>query len=249
MKINKNDIFILITVRTGSSRLPSKCLKLINKKRVIEIIIKRAKKIGYPIILVTTKNKSDDILCKLANRNKVMHYRGSSKNVLKRWNDCLNKFKVDIAIMVDADDLLFDYDTYKRALKKIINSKFDYIKANTNSITGLFTYIFRAKVIKNVYEKNKFKSVEIIGPYLDKKYKFFSIRLRRNKKIRFTLDYKEDFILFKKIFSTFSFTVKTNRVIAYLEKYKNLTKINSFRQNDYLTNQRKKYEKLQRLEV
>jgi len=239
MKLDKHKIFILITVRTESSRLPKKCLKLINKKKIIEIIITRAKKIGYPIIIVTTKRKSDDILCKLAIKNKALYYRGASKNILKRWNDCLKKFKADIAIMVDADDLLFDYDVYKKALKKFLNSKFDYIKANNNSITGLFTYIFRAKLIKKVYDKNKNKPIETIGPYLDKKYKFYSLNLRRNKQMRFTLDYKEDFLLFKKIFYRFSFTVKTNKVIDYLKKFKSLTRINYFRQNDYLKNQRR----------
>ena len=249
MNISNKKIFIFITVRIGSSRLPAKCLKKINNKKIIEIIIQRAKKIGYPIIILTTKNKSDDILCNLAKKNKIMYYRGSSNNVLKRWYDCGISFDADIMIMVDADDLLFDYEIYKNALKKILTNKFDYIKANENSVTGLFTYIFKAEVIKNIYIENKNKKIETIGPYLGKKFKFCLLKLKRNKKIRFTLDYEEDLIFFKKIFSRFSFNVKTNKVIAYLKKNKSLTKINSFRQNDYLKNQRKKYEKLQRLEV
>lgn len=232
-------IYVFITVRTTSSRLPRKCLKQINKKKIIEIIIDRAKRIGYPIILLTTKDKSDDILCRLANKNNINFYRGPSKNVLKRWYDCVLSFGVDIAIIVDADDLLFDYDIYKKALTKILNKKFDYIKANKNSITGLFTYIFKSKVIKGIYLKNRQKKIESIGPYLDKKYKFYSLKLQKSKSIRFTLDYKEDFTFFKKIFSRFSFFEKTNKVIEYLIKNKNLTKINHFRQNDYLKNQLK----------
>jgi spore coat polysaccharide biosynthesis protein SpsF len=148
MNISNKKVFIFITVRTSSSRLPNKCLKKINNKKIIEIVIQRAKKIGYQIILLTTKNKSDDTLCNLAKKNKIMHYRGSTNNVLKRWYDCMISFNADIAIIVDADDLLFDYDIYKIALKKILTNKFDYIKANENSITGLFTYIFNANVIK-----------------------------------------------------------------------------------------------------
>ena len=87
--IKKENIFTIITVRTDSKRLPKKCLKVINKKKVIEIIIKRAKKIGFPIILATTKDKADRILCKIATKNKVSYFRGSKKNVLKRWNDCI----------------------------------------------------------------------------------------------------------------------------------------------------------------
>lgn len=249
MNIINKKIFIFITARTNSSRLPNKCLKKINKKKIIEIIIQRAKKIGYQIILLTTQNKSDDVLCNLAKKNKIAHYRGSTDNVLKRWYDCMISFNVDIAIIVDADDLLFDYDIYKSALKKILTNKFDYIKANKNSITGLFTYIFKASVIKDTYIKNKTKKIETIGPYLSKKFKSCQLNLKKNKKIRFTLDYKEDLLFFKKIFSRFSFNVKTNKVIDYLENFNNVTKINSFRQDNYLTNQKKKYEKLQRLEV
>ena len=107
--IKKENIFTIITVRTDSKRLPKKCLRPINKKKVIEIIIKRSKKIGYPIILATTENKSDNILCNLARKNRIAYFRGSKKNVLKRWNDCISNFNISIAIIVDADDLLFDF--------------------------------------------------------------------------------------------------------------------------------------------
>ena len=101
--IKKKNIFTIITVRTSSKRLPKKCLKYINKMRVIEIIINRAKKIGYPIILATTKDKADIALCNLAEKNQIIYFKGSKNNVLKRWNDCFIKNKVDVAIMVDAD--------------------------------------------------------------------------------------------------------------------------------------------------
>jgi len=84
---------------------------------------------------------------------------------------------------------------------------------------------------------------------LERKFRYYSLNLKKDKKFRFTLDYKEDLIFFKKIFSKFSFTVKTTIVIKYLRKFKNISNINYFRQDDYLKNQRKKYEKLQRVEV
>jgi spore coat polysaccharide biosynthesis protein SpsF len=248
--INKNKIYTIITVRTSSTRLPKKCLRFINKERVIQIIINRAKKIGYPIILATTKNKADLVLCNLAIKNKILYFRGSEKNVLKRWCDCFKKYKVDIAIIVDADDLLFDYITYKNAISVIIKKNFDYIKSNKNSLSGLFTYILKANIIKKIFEKNKKKNIETIEPYLkNNNFKFYSLKLKKNDNMRFTLDYKEDLIFFKKIFSKFPFTVKTSKVIYYLKKFKEISKINYFRQKDYITNQKEKYEKLQRLEI
>ena len=84
---------------------------------------------------------------------------------------------------------------------------------------------------------------------MSQKLKHYSIKLKKGEKLRFTLDYKEDLVFFKKIFSKFPFTVKTTIVINYLKKFKNIGNINYFRQHDYLKNQRNKYEKLQRLEI
>ena len=74
--------------------------------------------------------------------------------------------------------------------------------------------------------------------------KFHSLNLKKGKKIRFTLDYPEDLIFFKKIYSKFPFTVESAKVVNYLKRFKNISKINYFRQNDYLTNQKKNYERL-----
>ncbi|RPG55374.1 MAG: hypothetical protein CBD95_005990 [Flavobacteriales bacterium TMED235] len=247
--MKKKNIFTIITARTKSKRLPKKCLKIINKLPVIEIIIRRAKKIGYPIILSTTMDPADNILCRIAKKNNINFFRGSKNNVLKRWNDCFSFYKVDIGIIVDADDLLFDYDICKKAVNKITNSKYDYIRSNKNSITGLFNYVFKSYVIKKIFSKNKTKNIETIGPYLKNKFNCYSLNLKKDKKLRLTLDYKEDLIFFKKIFSKFSFTVKTTIVIKYLRIFKKISNINYFRQDDYLKNQKRKYDKLQRLEI
>ncbi len=242
--IKKENIFTIITVRTSSKRLPKKCLKIINKKKVIEIIIKRAKKIGFPIILATTKDKADRILCNIATKNKVSYFRGSKKNVLKRWNDCILNFNVSIALIVDADDLLFDYIEYKKAVNIIIKKKYDYIRFNKDSITGLFTYVFRSEVLRKIHNKYKSKNIESPEPFLPKNFKFHSLKLKKDKNIRLTLDYLEDLNFFKKIFSKFSFTVKTTDVINYLKRFKNISKINYHRQDDYINNQKKIYERL-----
>ena len=62
----------LITVRTSSSRLKNKCLLYLDKNiRVIEHIILRCIDSGITPILCTTKNKSDDILIKIAKNLKL----------------------------------------------------------------------------------------------------------------------------------------------------------------------------------
>ena len=63
------------------------------------------------------------------------------------------------------------------------------------------------------------------------------------KNLRLTLDYKEDFDLFKIIFKRFVINTKTETVIKFLKKNKKLGKINYFREAQFKDNQTKKINK------
>ena len=65
----------IITVRTQSSRLQNKCLLNFGEHKVIEHIIKRCKDFNLNPILATTKSKSDDILCQIAEKYKIPFHR------------------------------------------------------------------------------------------------------------------------------------------------------------------------------
>ena len=73
MTLNKE--FVVITARSSSSRLRNKILFSINENtKVIDVIIERAKKIGKPIILATTVNKTDDNLVRYVKKNIKFQY-------------------------------------------------------------------------------------------------------------------------------------------------------------------------------
>ena len=73
---------IFITVRTNSKRLPQKCLLEIDGVRTIEFLIDRLKrsKLADIIVLCTTMNPEDDILCEIAQNKGILHFRGSEKD-------------------------------------------------------------------------------------------------------------------------------------------------------------------------
>ena len=60
----RNKTIILIQARLGSTRFPKKILQKIGNKTVIEILYNRIRsiKLADKIIIVTTKNKTDDVL-------------------------------------------------------------------------------------------------------------------------------------------------------------------------------------------
>ena len=56
---------IFVQARMSSRRFPGKVMKMINGKRLIDIVVdilKKSKKIKK-IVILTSKKKSDDILC------------------------------------------------------------------------------------------------------------------------------------------------------------------------------------------
>ena len=234
--------YTIITARTSSKRLPKKILKKFGKFRTIDIIINRAKKIGLPIILATSNLKSDDNLVSYVKKKyKVNFFRGSHSNVLKRWQDCFKKFKVNYACMVDADDLLFDYSLYKSAIKMINKKKYELITKPKKIIVGIFTHIISSNLISKSKKKFKNQSIEFIEPVFKKlnlKTHIMKTKLI-NKNIRLTLDYHEDYLFFQILFNKFKITTPSKTVINFLEKNNKLTQINYFREKSWKDNQNK----------
>ena len=101
---------ILITVRTGSTRLPNKSTLKIKDKHTIEYVIDNVKKSKYAdkIILCTTDLEEDKILCDIADRNNIDFYRGDEHNKLKRWYEACIKHSVTSFATADGDNLFYD---------------------------------------------------------------------------------------------------------------------------------------------
>lgn len=218
------------------------------KLRSIDILIKRARKVKLPIVLATTKLKSDNKLVSYVKKNyKLDIFRGANKNKLKRWHDCFKKFKIKKAIIIDGDDVFFDYDICKKLIKK--KDKYEIISAPKNMITGLFTHMLSMSALNKMrpyFLKNQ--DSEMIEPYIKKARilvkKLPVSKFYVNKKIRITLDYKEDYKMMNYIYKEFSATTNSIKIIKFLSKKKKISEINYFRENFWRLNQRKKIKKL-----
>ena len=74
----------LITVRSGSTRLPNKCFKTITEDlSAIQIVIRRVKKVGCKVILCTSEDSQDDALSHLAKIEKLNALEDRNKIRLK----------------------------------------------------------------------------------------------------------------------------------------------------------------------
>ena len=147
----------IIQARTGSQRLPKKVLKKIANISLIEWVIKRVKKSKKinSIVLATTKFKKDNILEKIALKNKIQIFRGDSQDVLKRFYEAANLKKADTIIRICGDNPFIDPEQIDILVKKFKTKKFDYAcnhqnKLNSNYADGFGAEIFTFKLLKKM---------------------------------------------------------------------------------------------------
>lgn len=234
----------LVTVRTSSSRLKNKCLLYLNKNiRVIEHVVLRCLRFSITPIICTTNNKQDDILIKIANKFGIQSFRGSEKNKILRWHDCARKFNLNYFHTIDADDLFFDPDSVKDSIKLAIKKKADLILPSKVSRTGGASegYTFSQKGIEklrnnlNIYSYKNINlfDTEMIDSFINdcnlKQYLLKGKSYEFKGKIRLTLDYMEDFKMFKLLFKQFGVYENRKKINEYLRKNKKILKINFFK--------------------
>ena len=241
---------IFITVRTGSKRLANKCLLKINGTTTIEHLIRRVKKSKKTdlIVLCTSNNKEDDVLCDIAVANNIDYYRGSSKDKLERWNGACNKYQVNFFVTADGDDLFCDPELIDKAFNQYDQSEggIDFIKSN-DVICGSFTYAIKSDALKKVCSLKDTDDTEMMWVYFTETGLFRVEDLQDvnhvycRDDIRMTLDYDDDYKFFKKIIEHFGdreFSLK--EIIEYIDLNPDVKKINYHCHQEWKNNQKMK---------
>ena len=238
----------IITVRTFSSRLPNKCLMPFGKEiNVIQHIIRRCKNSMIEPILCTTTDKRDDILQTIAEDEKILFYRGSVKNKLKRWYECAKKFHLKDFHSVDADDPFFDGDQVHLSMKTLREGNFDVVNPTISSSMGGASvgYSIKAKILKlALIDTDHETDTEMMWYYLEKIKNIKSYTLAENRKkpqnIRLTLDYLEDYNLLLFIQQLLGNNASRIEIEKLFSDNPDLYKINWFRNNEWKKSQESK---------
>lgn len=235
---------ILISCRTNSKRLPNKCLLSINDKPSIYYIIENLNKSKYKnnLILCTTNLKSDDALVELARKKYIKIFRGSSEDKLKRWDDCCKTFDLDFFVNVDGDDLFFDYELADEILDKYYEYDFvdghglyiDAYGVDRNYLNKIVTTKSTNKTdyVRTFLLSTDSKNILDLKTVIDKKY--------FKKKIRMTLDYKEDLYFFENVIKNVN-DLSYDNILNYIDKNPIVSEINYYLDNIWQENQKKEF--------
>ena len=209
--LNKN-IFFILQIRTGSTRLPGKMLMpFFNGKTIPEIIIDRLIINGVAtenIVIATTNSSQDDKLVELLKHKECKIYRGDENNVLKRFIDAATQFKTEFFFRICADNPFLNFKYIAEIIKSIDLGKTDYashyLENNIPAIKthfGLFCEYTNLKTLKIIAAlTNSTTDLEHVTPFIYEHAELFNIQklqipdlLTKNKWLRLTIDTQEDF--------------------------------------------------------
>ena len=236
---------ILITVRTSSTRLPRKAILDINGKPTIQYLIENIKKskLADKIILCTSEEPDDDILCQIATDCGIDYYRGSLKDKLVRWMEACKEYNIDFFVNVDGDDLFFDYNLADLVIEQYNEHPCDFIDGN-----GLYNDVYGVsiKALKKVCDIKDTDDTEYIRLYFTET-NLFDVKKINNipekyikRKVRMTLDYKEDFEFFKTVIEgVLPNELTLDNINNFLYNNPSIANINYFLDEEWKSNQEK----------
>ena len=162
---------VILQARMGSSRLPNKVLLPLDQTTVLGFMVERinqSKRISE-IVLATTENAVDDLLCDEAEKLGISVFRGDEHDVLSRVHQASLECTADIFVRLTADCPLMDGKLIDQAIDDFFSGSFDYFSnvIERSYPDGLDVEIFSADTLsKAAKECRDAWSREHVTPYM-----------------------------------------------------------------------------------
>jgi spore coat polysaccharide biosynthesis protein SpsF (cytidylyltransferase family) len=154
-------VIAVIQARMGSTRLPGKSLLHIAGVPLLQLVIERVKqaKTLDAVILATSVNPENDLLCSIAEQMDIIWHRGSEEDVLSRFIEVGKTKHGDVIVRICADNPLVDPDEIDRVVTHHMVTGADYsfnnIPSNDNGYPdGLGAEVISAPVLYDLEKKS-----------------------------------------------------------------------------------------------
>lgn len=231
-------VVAVIQARMGSSRLPSKVLRPINGKPMVEVVYSRVAKSQtvQQVVLATTLNQEDDRLVDWAESSGLSVFRGSENDVLSRFVGASEVSNADLVVRVTADDPLKDSEIIDTLVNSVLENDRIHYSSNTTSPSFPEGLDIEVLSVEALHEANKKATLasdrEHVTPYLKRHLsldqKFELINPRDLSSHRWTVDYEQDLKFMDAVFQHFAPSVDFSwkRVIDLVESRKEIGNIN-----------------------
>lgn len=247
------NIGAVIIARLGSSRLPRKHLLKINDKTIIEWIILRILNttISNNIIIATSLNPENREFEFLKDKYDIKIFYGSNGNIPLRLLECANFYNLDKMICISGDNPLTSIDGIEKVKMELKNNNYvETIGLPLGMNLFGFTTDILIKSMNNKYKQ--MDDLEFLWTKIFKSKKFIKLGNYDifNKKLRFTLDYYEDYLFFKALIEYLDYGIfkLSDKEIIETTLLKGFNNINNTLYDIYLKNFNKGIRKTHNIE-
>ena len=214
----------------SSKRLPGKVLKKINNLTLLELIVKRLKKINdiEKIYIATSNQKSDKKIINFCKKKNLNYYAGNLNNVLSRFKYLALKYQPKYIIRVTGDCPFIDYNFLKKIVEFAKKNDVDFfdIEKKTSLIQGIDLKSYRVYKFLFKFSKSR-KDKEHVGSFLFKKNikKFKGVLVKLPKyyftnNFRIAVDERKDLITLQNIFKNEK-NIKDKSIYEIISIFKN----------------------------
>ncbi len=198
-------IVAIVQARMSSTRLPGKVLKPLGSIPVIEFLFQQLRYSKYitEIVLATSSDSSDDVLCDWACHTSVKYHRGSLTDVLDRYYQTALSLGIqngDAIVRITGDCPFIDPSIVDATIQLYLREKVDYA-SNINPPTfpdGLDCEVCSFGALETAWKVAKLSSErEHVTPYIRNHADMFSHTNFQSpvdySQHRWTLDTLEDY--------------------------------------------------------
>jgi spore coat polysaccharide biosynthesis protein SpsF len=195
-------VMAFLQARMGSTRLPGKVLLRIQGKTILERAIERlraADKVHEVVVLTTTLDE-DAAVCEEAARLQALVFRGSSDDVLQRFQQASEQYGPDVLVRATADNPLLDIGSVNRVVQALQSSNLDWC-IESNLPVGAATEALTPEVLSRLDRTvRSSRDREHVTLYIKEHPDAFRVALLvppdslRRPELRLTVDTMEDFI-------------------------------------------------------
>ena len=176
----------IVQARMGSSRLPKKVMKEINKIPMIHLLLKRLELSDHidDILVATTTNHEDKELYDYVTSEGYLCEKGSENNVLERFAKASLKYKADVVIRITGDCPLVDPEIVDNVIKLFKKNNVDYC---SNVLPPTFPDGMDVEVFSSSAYRSKYKTKKL----MTKTYNSF---IRNSPNIQKNYEHKKIFL-------------------------------------------------------
>jgi spore coat polysaccharide biosynthesis protein SpsF (cytidylyltransferase family) len=232
-------IGIVVQARTGSSRLPGKVLKpVIGDRTVLHCVLERVLRSRsiHTVVVATTSLPSDDGIPSIADSLGIPVFRGSERDLLRRYIGAMDAFGLEVVVRVTADCPLIEPQVIDDVVELYLQSPCDYAYADgyprgTGEVE-LITY--SALVREDRLVGSDAHHREHVTTFLLEHPTEFRLAIRRAPKqyvrpeFRLTVDEQLDLDVVQRVYQSFSPRTDfgLDEVIAFLDAHPEIASLN-----------------------